>query len=1018
MKTKLLSLITVFAVIFNLIIPISYASDAELTLNIVGNKTTASAGDEIEYTIYGTTTHDLYTLEFYLDIPEGLTFVTGSGAIGTDFSGFDAKSFTENADYQFLFAKDPSFSLSNTVLGTFKCKVDDSSSGDYSVGIKDSEVMNSDFDVVEGSAISINPAGVTVNVGVTGVTLNTHEVTIANGSSTVLTANVSPDGATNKNIIWESSDNSVASVIDGTVEAKGKGTATITAKSDENPEIKDTCTVTVTQPVTSIFIMKGSSVWHELTMNVDDEETLTAEVNPSNADNQTVIWTSDDESVATVNNGTVKATGKGTTTITAKSAENEEVKATCKVTVGVGLDSISMNETSKTMRNGEEYTFSVVYTPSNTDVNKEVTWGSSNPEVAVVDNNGKVTVMKCSGTAEITATLKADNSKVAKATVTAAHKDEELTLNNAQTATCTEKGHTAYYSCSGCQDWFEDATGSVKIEDKSSIETPIDPDAHDWDEGKVTKEATCTEEGTKTYTCRRDGTHTRTEAIEKKPHTMQKTPAKSATCEEDGNIEYYTCSECNKLFKDEAGTEEISIDNTVIKATGHDWGEWTETTPATTESEGEETRVCKNDNSHKETRVIPKIHVHELVKTEAKDATCVAEGNIEYYTCSICNKIFSDSEGTTEVEDVTVAINPDAHDWNEWTTTKEPTCTEEGTKQRTCKNNASHVETESIDKVAHNLVKTDAKDATCEEKGNIEYYQCSECHKYFEDSTGNVEISVEDTVIEALGHDWDEGTVTKEASCTEKGIKTYTCKRNSSHTKTEDIEMLSHNWSEWTVTKEATCTEEGSKYRTCSVGNEKEESTIPAKGHDWEEWTIITPATVDEEGLKTRTCKNDSSHVETVTIDRIPYMIEDGNNQTFYYEQSSDLVITANGTLEKLVELKVDGETLDESNYTLESGSTIVTLKTAYLNTLDEKEHTLTFVYTDGQTSAKFKVAKANVDDGKEEENTTTENKTTDNSAAKTNSPKTGDTIMLWISLLLISGIGIFIISKYKKSNR
>ena len=85
---------------------------------------------------------------------------------------------------------------------------------------------------------------------------------------------------------------------------------------------------------------------------------------------------------------------------------------------------------------------------------------------------------------------------------------------------------------------------------------------HAWDEGVVTKEATCKEKGIKTYTCVCG--ETKIEEIELKPHTLTKVPAKAATESEEGNKEYYICSVCNKWFEDAAGTKEITDHNSVI----------------------------------------------------------------------------------------------------------------------------------------------------------------------------------------------------------------------------------------------------------------------------------------------------------------------------------------------------------------------------------------------------------------------------------------------------------------------
>ncbi|MBR2532457.1 MAG: leucine-rich repeat protein [Lachnospiraceae bacterium] len=88
----------------------------------------------------------------------------------------------------------------------------------------------------------------------------------------------------------------------------------------------------------------------------------------------------------------------------------------------------------------------------------------------------------------------------------------------------------------------------------------------------------------------------------------------------------------------------------------------------------------------------------------------------------------------------------------------------------------------------HSLTVVMAKPATCEESGNKSYYTCSICGKWFEDDTALVEITDKSSVIvKALGHKWDSGVVTKAPTATKDGIRTYTCLRDSSHTKTELI---------------------------------------------------------------------------------------------------------------------------------------------------------------------------------------------------------------------------------------
>jgi putative cell wall-binding protein len=152
---------------------------------------------------------------------------------------------------------------------------------------------------------------------------------------------------------------------------------------------------------------------------------------------------------------------------------------------------------------------------------------------------------------------------------------------------------------------------------------------------KVTKEATEEEEGIRTYTATIAAdkidfvtendppfTGTATEAIPKLSHVHEivKVPAVEATCETDGNTEYFKCKGCNKYFEDAEGTKEITDKSTVvIPAKGHAWGEWTFDLETKTHS-----RVCANDPAHKETEACTFTHQPS------------SDPDTELYTCTVC----------------------------------------------------------------------------------------------------------------------------------------------------------------------------------------------------------------------------------------------------------------------------------------------------------------------------------------------------------------------------------------------
>ena len=187
--------------------------------------------------------------------------------------------------------------------------------------------LQEDLEIGEGETLtipegaSLNTSGeLTVNGGtltqngtvtgdvtykVTGVSLDKDSLTLDVGGIATLTATVEPEKATNKHVTWKSNNTNVATVSGGVVAAVGAGTTTITVETEDG-KITDTCTVTVNAaaavPVEIVSLNKT-----ELTLTEGNSETLTATVEPTDATNQNVTWSSSAESVATVNNGVVTA---------------------------------------------------------------------------------------------------------------------------------------------------------------------------------------------------------------------------------------------------------------------------------------------------------------------------------------------------------------------------------------------------------------------------------------------------------------------------------------------------------------------------------------------------------------------------------------------------------------------------------------------------------------------------------------------------------------------------------------
>ena len=227
-------------------------------------------------------------------------------------------------------------------------------------------------------------------VAVTSITLDKTSLSMQVGETETLTATIKPDDATDKTVVWTSSDGSVASVSNGKITALKSGKATITAKSGT---CSAECMVTVSVNTESITLDKTT-----LSLAVGESATLTATVKPDDATDKAVTWSSSDESVVKVDNGKVTAVKSGKATVTAKCGGKT---AECVVTVTVPVSSITLDKTTLSLAIGESATLIATVKPDDA-TDKTVVWSSSDESIAKVDN-GKVMALKI-GFAIVTAT--------------------------------------------------------------------------------------------------------------------------------------------------------------------------------------------------------------------------------------------------------------------------------------------------------------------------------------------------------------------------------------------------------------------------------------------------------------------------------------------------------------------------------------------------------------------------------------------------------------------------------------
>lgn len=252
-------------------------------------------------------------------------------------------------------------------------------------------------------------------VGVTGITLNASSGSLKKGEKATLTATVAPSDATNKGVIWSTSNDKVATVANGVVTAVGQGTAVITATSADNAAAAATYNVTVTDaatggpavkvPATSVKIKKPSST----TLNKGKTLTLVAIMAPSNA-TDTLTWKTSNPKVATVAAGKVKAVNKGTATITVTTTSGR--KASIKVTVKIPAKKVKLSKKKATLKVGKTLKLKATKTPANST--DKLTWKTSNKKIATV-KNGKVKAKK---KGKVTITVKTQSGKTAKCKIT------------------------------------------------------------------------------------------------------------------------------------------------------------------------------------------------------------------------------------------------------------------------------------------------------------------------------------------------------------------------------------------------------------------------------------------------------------------------------------------------------------------------------------------------------------------------------------------------------------------------
>ena len=422
--------------------------------------------------------------------------------------------------------------------------------------------------------------------------------------------------------------------------------------------------------------------------------------------------------------------------------------------------------------------------------------------------------------------------------------------------------------------------------------------SHAWDKGKTTKEATCEEDGIITYTCKACK-ETKTEAIPSLGHETIEVAEIKPDCVNSGNIRHYSCSRCSQLFKDSAGKHKISKADTTLPALGHEMVE-TPYRAATCSEDGNDayftcSRCGKSyldAQGKKET--YPEICVnratgHRMTWVPNEIADCTHDGHSAYYTCSTCNRIFLDYAGKKEASGEELVVPATGHslthyDW------QEPTCSAPGhISYNYCSkcykffsdaNGEHEISSESISlsPLGHDMEKVSYQAPSCSKYGQEEHFVCRRCNGVFTDKDGANRTTEWACRISQLPHDMEHVSYVPN-SCEEDGVREhYRCNscgglfydKEGFYKTTEDeivLQAACH-----ALRKEAykapTCRAEGNKedWECISCGKlfsdedqtselNPEDIIIEKTSHSWsEDYVVITKPTRTREGCKAYRC--------------------------------------------------------------------------------------------------------------------------------------------------------------------
>lgn len=368
-----------------------------------------------------------------------------------------------------------------------------------------------------------------------------------------------------------------------------------------------------------------------------------------------------------------------------------------------------------------------------------------------------------------------------------------------QERSCAQEGITRYT-------YYVLGTNDSKI----SFEIVVEPYSHNYSQTII--QPSCDKEGYTEYLCDECGDYYTDNHVRPYGHDLTYHLYQPSTCEQDGIMEHYYCINCNRYFLDAYGSEEVSEESIIIKASGHKFSPWQVVTVPTLSSTGKIERTCFYDNYVEEV-IIDRLNKDTYEYVLVRESNCLDYGIEKYIWVE---------DGQEIVFEITTPAHD--HEYLPWEVVEAPTLTSEGSIISICKYDKEHYLEATLPILSEEEYEYTVLTApTCEDSGLANYY-------YFHINT---EFNFE-AEIAPLNHAYGEWIIDVAPTKEEKGSLIRRCGNNEEHFETHELPVLNEEDYEYVLINDSTCLEEGLEQYIIMVGEQNIiiESSIPTKNHE------------------------------------------------------------------------------------------------------------------------------------------------------------------------------------------